>query len=86
MVSLLNKLIKKDLEDIQKAQIKETIEKNIVDKEDDKVYIKFYVLYLAYTTSITIYSFCFFMGYRLGKSKSVESKQEVKSKCPMGFN
>jgi len=34
-VLLLNILIKKDLEDIQKAQIKETIEKNIVDKEDD---------------------------------------------------
>jgi len=25
------------------------------------------------------------MGYRLGKNKTVESKQEVK-KCPMGFN
>jgi hypothetical protein len=35
LVLLLNILIKKDLEDIQKAQIKETIEKNIVDKEDD---------------------------------------------------
>jgi len=33
-VLLLNILIKKDLEDIQKVQIKETIEKNIVDKED----------------------------------------------------
>jgi hypothetical protein len=35
LVLLLNILIKKDLEDIQKAQIKETIEKNIVDKEED---------------------------------------------------
>jgi hypothetical protein len=34
-VLLLSILIKKDLEDIQKAQIKEMIEKNIVDKEDD---------------------------------------------------
>jgi hypothetical protein len=34
-VLLLSILIKKDLEDIQKAQIKETIEKNIVDKEED---------------------------------------------------
>jgi hypothetical protein len=40
-VLLLSILIKKDLEDIQKAQIKETIEKNIVDKvEDDKRKIK----------------------------------------------
>jgi hypothetical protein len=34
-VLLLSILIKKDLEDIQKAQIKEMIEKNIVDKEED---------------------------------------------------
>jgi hypothetical protein len=34
LVLLLNLLIKKDLGDIQKAQIKETIEKNIVDKVD----------------------------------------------------
>jgi hypothetical protein len=32
---LLNVLIKKDLGDIQKAQIRETIVKNIVDKVDD---------------------------------------------------
>jgi len=32
---LLNVLIKKDLADIQKVQIKEMIEKNIVDKVDD---------------------------------------------------
>jgi hypothetical protein len=32
---LLSVLIKKDLEDIVKVQIKETIIKNIVDKEDD---------------------------------------------------
>jgi len=38
-VLLLSTLIKKDLEDIQKVQIKETIEKNIVDKEDDNLYI-----------------------------------------------
>jgi len=39
MVSLLNRLTKKDLDDIQKAQIKETIEKNIVDKaEDNSIY------------------------------------------------
>jgi len=31
---LLSILIKKDHVDIQKVQIKETIEKNIVDKED----------------------------------------------------
>jgi hypothetical protein len=35
LVLLLNVLIKKDLEDIQKVQIKETIIKNIVDKEED---------------------------------------------------
>jgi hypothetical protein len=39
-VLLLNTLIKKDLEDIVKVQIKETIIKNIVDKEDDNIYIK----------------------------------------------
>jgi len=39
LVLLLNILIKKDLEDIQKAQIKEMIEKNIVDKVDDNIYI-----------------------------------------------
>jgi hypothetical protein len=39
LVLLLNVLIKKDLEDIQKVQIKEMIEKNIVDKEDDNIYI-----------------------------------------------
>jgi hypothetical protein len=39
LVILLNILIKKDLEDIQKAQIKEMIEKNIVDKVDDNIYI-----------------------------------------------
>jgi hypothetical protein len=39
LVLLLSTLIKKDLEDIQKVQIKETIEKNIVDKEDDNLYI-----------------------------------------------
>jgi hypothetical protein len=33
-VLLLNILIKKDLEDIQKVQIKEMIVKNIVDRED----------------------------------------------------
>jgi len=39
MVNLLNRLTKKDLDDIQKAQIKETIEKNIVDKaEDNSIY------------------------------------------------
>jgi hypothetical protein len=32
---LLSIPIKKDLVDIQKVQIKETIEKNIVDKVDD---------------------------------------------------
>jgi len=41
LVLLLSTLIKKDLEDIQKVQIKETIEKNIVDKEEnDKRKIK----------------------------------------------
>jgi hypothetical protein len=41
LVLLLSILIKKDLGDIQKVQIKETIEKNIVDKvEDDKRKIK----------------------------------------------
>jgi hypothetical protein len=38
-VLLLNILIKKDQGDIQKVQIKEMIEKNIVDKEDDNIYI-----------------------------------------------
>jgi hypothetical protein len=42
LVLLLSTLIKKDLEDIQKVQIKETIEKNIVDKEEDNLYIKIY--------------------------------------------
>jgi hypothetical protein len=42
LVLLLSVLIKKDLEDIQKVQIKETIEKNIVDKEEDNLYIKIY--------------------------------------------
>jgi hypothetical protein len=42
LVLLLSVLIKKDLEDIQKVQIKETIEKNIVDKEEDNIYIKIY--------------------------------------------
>jgi hypothetical protein len=36
---LLSVLIKKDLEDIQKVQIKEMTIKNIVDKEDDNIYI-----------------------------------------------
>ena len=35
LVLLLSILIKKDLEDTQKVQIKEMIEKNIVDKEED---------------------------------------------------
>jgi hypothetical protein len=35
LVLLLSILIKKDQEDIQKVQIKEMIEKNIVDKVDD---------------------------------------------------
>jgi len=37
MVSLLNRLIKKDQADILKDLIKETIEKNIVDKEEDNL-------------------------------------------------
>ena len=36
---LLSVLIKKDLEDIVKNVIKEKIKKNIVDKEDDNIYI-----------------------------------------------
>jgi hypothetical protein len=36
-VPLLSILIKKDLEDIQKVQIKEMIERNIVDREEDSL-------------------------------------------------
>jgi hypothetical protein len=45
------------------------------------------MFYIWHTLLVLLFiAFAFFMGYRLGRSKSVESKQEVKAKCPMGFN
>ena len=69
-VLLLSILIKKDLEDTQKVQIKETIEKNIVDKEEDNIYILKFMFYILLLLSIV---FSFFIGYKYGK-KSKEFK------------
>jgi hypothetical protein len=45
------------------------------------------MFYIWHTLLVLLFiCFAFFMGYRLGRNKPVESKQEVKAKCPMGFN
>jgi len=44
------------------------------------------MFYFWHTALVILFiAFAFFMGYRLGKNKSIKSKQEIK-KCPMGFN
>ena len=43
------------------------------------------MFYIWHTLIVLLFvAFSFFMGYKLGKSKS--NKEEVKRKCPMGFN
>lgn len=44
------------------------------------------MFYFWHTAIIIIFiAFSFYLGYKLGKSKSYK-KEEVKRKCPMGFN
>jgi len=44
------------------------------------------MFYIWHTLIVLLFvAFSFFMGYKLGKSKS-DKKEEVKLKCPMGFN
>ena len=44
------------------------------------------MFYIWHTLIVLLFvAFSFFMGYKLGKSKS-DTKEEVKRKCPMGFN
>jgi hypothetical protein len=44
------------------------------------------MFYFWHTALVILFLvFSFFMGYRLGK-KNVNKTEEVKKKCPMGFN
>jgi len=43
----------------------------------------FYFWHTALVILFIAFSFC--LGYKLGKNKS-DKKEEVKRKCPMGFN
>ena len=44
------------------------------------------MFYFWHTALVILFlAFSFFMGYRLGKKK-VNKVEEVKRKCPMGFN
>lgn len=44
------------------------------------------MFYFWHTAIVILFlAFSFFLGYKLGKNKSVK-KEEVKRKCPMGFN
>jgi hypothetical protein len=44
------------------------------------------MFYFWHTAIVILFiAFSFFLGYKLGKNKS-SKKEEVKRKCPMGFN
>jgi len=43
------------------------------------------MFYIWHTLIVLLFvAFSFYLGYKLGKSKS--NREQVKRKCPMGFN
>jgi hypothetical protein len=44
------------------------------------------MFYFWHTAIVVLFlAFSFFMGYRMGK-KTINKTEDVKRKCPMGFN